>query len=294
MPTNKYTPQIEELEKANQFDADPRPVNPKYVGEMKPNKFKYLPKNIFYKIYTLIIRGILFVLGPFVTWLYFDLRVRGRKNLKPVKGQGAIVVSNHVHLLDALYLRQVSYFHQMYYLAAQHNNKKGLAGLTLRVAGVLPLSSDFEIAKQLDGVITKVLQKKKLLTIYAEQALWIGYTKIRPFKNGAFHFAVKNNAPVVPVITLFRKPTWLDKIIFRKYKVTLKILPPVFPDTSLGYKQRLLKMRDQCHDEMVKCANEFYGYECDATKLTLPDTEDVMVEPEHPYSIDESSIDKKD
>lgn len=267
MPTNKYTEPIAQLEKKGQFDVDIMPINEKLVKKMEAGKFKYRSKNIFYKIYEFLIRLGLWVLGPIVSWFLFDLRVRGKKNLKLIKKQGAIVVANHVQILDPLYLMQVSRTRQMYFLAAEFNNKKGLGGLTMRVAGVLPISSDFQLAKELDNTITYLLNKKKLITVYAEESLWMGYTKIRPLKNGAFHFAVKNNVPVVPVVALFRKTNWLDKIIFRKYKVTLQILPPVYLDDELKYKQKLLKMRDDTHNSMIECANNFYGTECDATKF---------------------------
>lgn len=267
MPENKYTPQIQALEKAAQFDADVRPVNPRYVKEMNPDKFKYKPKNPLWRLYELLVRLLVWVLGPFVTWFYFDLRVRGKKHLKALKRQGAIVVSNHVHTLDALYLRQVSRTRGMYYLAAPFNNKKGLAGLTLRVGGILPIGRSLKLARQLDQTITELLHHKCLVTVYAEESLWLGYTKIRPLKKGAFHYAAKNNSPVLPVVALFRPTNWWDKILHRKYKVTLQILPPIFPKPDLDRPDNITYLQQTCHQAMVACANAFYGCECDAEKL---------------------------
>ncbi len=285
MPKNKYTKKIDELEKSAQFDVDVRPVNMRYVKEMEADKFKYKRKGIFYKIYTFLVRTILMIFGPIVTAFYFDLHIKGRKNLKKIRGKGAIIVSNHVHLLDSLYTRQIHPLRQMYYLAAPFNNKKGLAGLTLRVAGVLPLATGFQLAKELDKVIADLLKRKKLLTIFAEESMWLGYTKIRPLKNGAFHFAVKNDVPVVPVVALFREPNNFDKIFHRKYKVTLKILEPIFKPETQNRKETINIMRKNCHDAMVNCATEFYGYDCDATHYTEQIDEKVTLIEDEPLDV---------
>ena len=278
MPKNRYSKKIEELEKNADFDVDVKPVNQKFVKKMDPNKFKYKHKNIFYKFYSFLVRLVVYILGPIFTFFYFKLRIRGRKNLKAIRKKGAIVVTNHVHTLDSLYIRQISRTRSMYYLAAPFNNKKGLAGLTLRVAGVLPLGNGLKLAKQLDTTIADLLKNKRLLTIYAEESMWMGYTKIRPLKRGAFHYAVKNNSPVVPVVALFRKTNWLDKLLMRKYKVTLQILPAIFPKPELSPKDNIDYMCKTCHQEMVKCANAFYGVECDAQKIYKESTESIQKE----------------
>lgn len=267
MPVNKYTTQIETLEAAGQFDQDVRPVDPRYVQPIDPAKFKYRPKNPFWKIYACLVRSVAYIFGPLVTWLAFDLRVKGKKNLRVIKGQGAIVVSNHVSMLDALYLRQVSRTRAMYYLAAPFNNKKGLAGLTLRAGGVLPMGESLQTIKQLDHTIADLLNHKKLLTVYAEHSLWLGYTKIRPLKKGAFYYAAKHQSPVIPVVALFRPVKWWDKLIGRKCKITLQILPVIFPNADVDWHENIPRLQDACHQAMVDCANQFYGCECDATKL---------------------------
>ncbi len=267
MQENKYSKKIQELEKNKQFDVDVKPVNERFVKEMNPEKFKYRSKNIFWKLYEFLVRSFVYIMGPLVTFSCFRLKVKGKKNLKAIKGKGAIVVCNHVHTMDSLYLMQVSRTRKMYHLAAPFNNKKGLAGLTLRVGGLLPIGKSIKLTKQLDTTITKLLKSKKLITIYAEGSMWLGYTKVRPLKNGAFHYAVKNNSPVVPVVALFRKTNHLDKIAKRKYKITLQILPPVFPKENEKFKANVLYMNNACHKAMVECANNFYGCECDAEKV---------------------------
>lgn len=156
---------------------------------------------------------------------------------------------------------------QLYYISAAHNNKKGFGGYMLKILGSLPLSSDFSNQKKLDKVITELLNKKNVIHINPEQAMWIGYDKIRPFKKGAFHYAVKNNKPVLPMLMVFRNPTKFDKFLRRKFVITLKILEPVQPDANLSFKESVNELRDRTRQKMVDEANSFYGFETDVLKI---------------------------
>lgn len=267
MSKEKLEDKITRLETEGKFDENVIPFNKKRVGEMNPKKFKYMPTHPLAKFVNLLIRIFLWFLGPIVNLIFFHLQIRGKKKLKCIRYRGAIVVANHVHFLDPLYLRQVAFSRNIYYLAARENNRKGLVGMVFRIAGVLPLSSDFQVAKKLDKAVGDVLKKQQILAIYAEQSLWLGYKKIRPLKPGAFHYAIKYDSPVVPVVTLFRHLSWWDKLIGRRFKLRLQICDPIFPDKTLRPKEAMNKLCEQCHESMVKCANEFYGTECDAAKL---------------------------
>ncbi len=266
MPQNKYTKKIEELEKSGKFDEDIKPVNPHFVKEMNPDKFKYSRKNIFWKLYSFIVRLIVYILGPIVTWFCFHLKIKGKKNLRAIKKKGAVVVSNHVHAIDALYIKQICRTRSTYFLAAPFNNKKGLAGLTIRVAGLLPIGNSVKLVKQLDNTVSNLLKRKQLLAVCAEGSLWVGYKKIRPLKKGAFHYAVKNNSPIVPIVALFREPNKWDKFIHRRYKITVQILPVIFPKDELSFGENIKYMQESCHQAMIECANKHYGKESDAEK----------------------------
>ncbi len=260
----KYDKQIEEYESQALFDKDVKKVNMDYVKKVDEN-YVYLSNNFFMKIYNGIIRSLLFVLSPIFNYFYCKLKVKGRKNLKGIKG--AMSVSNHVLTVDNLIVRQALRWHKMYFVGSTNNSKKGLAGLTLKAGGLLPLGSTFTAQKNFDKAIETILKKRCIGHIYPEQSLWVQYKKIRPFKNGAFHYAVKYNVPVVPIVLLFRPLSKLDKLVHRKVKVTIEILPPVYPDKSLGAKERLLKLLEEVRKAMVDCANEFYGVESDAVKV---------------------------
>lgn len=265
MPNHKFADQIQRLEQAGQFDQNVHPVNERLVKPMDPDKFKYRPRNPFRYLVAGIVRGVIWLFGPLVTWAAFDLRVKGKKHLRKLGKTGAVVVHNHVQVLDSLIVRQMSRTRPMYYLAAPYNNKKGLGGWILRVTGVFPISNSLKLTRQLDNTVTDLLHHRRLLTISAEGSMWPDYQKIRPLKKGAFHYAVKNDCPVVPVVTLFRPVKWWDRLIGRRVKLTLQILPPVFPDPNLDRPTNVTNVQNACHAAMVACASDFYHTDADAT-----------------------------
>ena len=59
--------------------------------------------------------------------------------------------------------------------------------------------------------------------------MWRRYEKVRPFKPGAFRFAVKFNVPVLPLFIEFRQ-TKPRKVLRLKEKVVMHILPAVYPE----------------------------------------------------------------
>ena len=265
MKYKEYQKKLKSLEKEKKFDIDINAGEYLFVQNQEPNH-RYIYNRFFDKVYYIFLRTIIFIFAPIVNFFTYRLKVEGRKNLKDVKKTGAIVVSNHVALLDTLMIKQ-AVFKRIFFIGAEHNNKKGFGGYTIKILGFLPLSSQFSNQKNLDISVSYYLSKNKLIHMAPEQAMWRGYKKIRPFKNGAFHYAVKNNVPVLPMVVLLRKPNKWDKLMGRRFKVTLKILPKVDINNELTNKEKILDLKDRVRESIIKIANEFYGEETDVEKI---------------------------
>ena len=268
---NKYSQIIDKLEAEGNFDHHVTPISKNY-RQLNPDKFEYLPKNIFYLICQFLLRVVLFIFTPLVTFFGTGLKIKGRKNLKAIKGKGAIVVSNHVLALESLAMRQIRYFSHVYYISLQENYFKGIGGPALKMGGILPLSPNLKLNRKLDESIVKIVNKKGFVITYAEQSLWPKYTKIRPLKRGAFVFSAKHNFPILPVVLLFNKPKWYDKMFGRDYSLTLQILPPIFPDQNKPLKESVTDMQIHTHKVLVDCATAHYGEDADATHYVKEQT----------------------
>lgn len=263
MKRKVYWEKLKKLEQEKKYDVDINVGEYKYSKEVKSNQ-KYIYNSFWNNVYYYFLRVFIFILGPILNFIVYDLRIRGKKNLRNVKK--GIVISNHVTFLESLIINQVV-LRRIYLVGGAHNNKKGLGGYTLKILGFLPISNIYSNQKKLGEAIEYYLNKGKLIGFDPEQAMWRGYDKIRPFKNGAFYYAIKNDAPIIPMVQLIRKVNFLDKLIGRKFKVVVKVLPPIYANKSLDEKKQIEDLKERARQAMIECANQFYGTETDVLKI---------------------------
>ncbi len=173
-----------------------------------------------------------------------NLKVEGRGNLRGVKA--AIVTCNHISKVDSFAVRGALRSDVMY-VGAEWNNWRGYMGELARNTGyiALPSSMKLSLMRNFTNAIKYYLGKGKKILIYPEQAMWREYRKPRPLRPGAFHYAVQNNVPIIPMfITIKDKPQMVDangKANFGDY--TIHILPPIYPDPELSVKDNEQQMQ---------------------------------------------------
>lgn len=220
------------LEKEGKFNEDVCKPNPKYYKTPDSN-YKYLPNNIFFKFFSLIIRFIMFIFGPVVTYLMYHLKIKGRKNIKNIK-TGAITICNHVSPIDSpLIVRQAMIGKSLYCTAAPTNNKKGFSGLILKAGGILPFPVFPSTARKFNQTIKYLLEEKKAyVNFHPEHGYWIGYKKPRPLYRGAFYYAAKHNVPIIPTFICYRNPNKIEKFFRRKKLITLIVEKPIYPNPN--------------------------------------------------------------
>ena len=103
--------------------------------------------------------------------------------------------------------------------------------------------------------------------IYPEQEMWRNYKKPRPFLVGAFKIACKAGVPVVPIFITMQDSDTLDKDGCPLQKHTVHIMPAVYPDESLGDKERAEAMQKQVQEKYKEIYEQVYKqplrYSCD-------------------------------
>lgn len=255
---NKYDEIHAQLAQEGKFDTYTTPMNEEH--KKVDDKHVYIPKNMFVKIGYAMFRGFVTCVQPLVNFFAFGLKVKGRKNLKQLK-TGAITVANHVHYLDCIAIRQACFPKGFYTTAAPHNNKKGIGGSFLRAAGQLPLGETFTAQKNFSSALAELLKKKKLINVYAEQALWFRYEKSRPYKPGAFKFAVNNGVPVVPIVLCFKELNRFEKLFRRQKKLVIFIKEPIYPNTELPKNEQVQDLQQRCQKVYDDTIISFYGYD---------------------------------
>ncbi len=239
------------LEQYRRFDYDYIPFGKK--RKIPDGTHRYRP-NRFNRVCAFFVRLFTATAGVALVKLLFGAKVVGKKNLKAVKGVGAFCVTNHFSNLDILPIRLGTGFFRSYVTVAPWNNKTGVLGWLMRRAGTLPLSPNLAATRNLWKETERLIQEKKLVCYYAEQAMWVGYEKPRPMKEGAFYLAVKHSAPVLPVFVTWQKG---KKCRFKKMRV--HILPVVYPDESLKKTERAGAMLKIAQREWQECYEKTYG-----------------------------------
>ncbi len=235
---------LSRLEAQRAFDVDYLPQGKRYI--LPDGDYKYVKTNFFYRMACAFCRTVTFLLGPLVCFFGYGLKVRGKSNLKGIKG--AISVTNHVAVLDTLFVKQAVGHFRSYHTGAPHNNKKGLGGYIMRRAGFLSLGGGFAAQKKFCLTLRRLLNNGAIVNFYPEEALWQGYEKPRPMKLGAFRYAVKMNVPVVPLFITFEG---------KRRRAVVNILSPVYPEQ--GGKQAAEQMRDRCFEQWKQTYERVYG-----------------------------------
>lgn len=251
---------IDECERRREFDRHVDPVNYDivlptdenypYIDKDRPFwlRLRYFLENIF------IIRPFCFYQNKFV----LKTKVIGKENLKSV--DTAILTCNHVNMWDCLTvirtMRQTH--HKLYITAAYFNNFKGFLGEMMRASNLMPLSQNQKGMKKFINSIDSLLKGKNYIMFYPEQAMWWNYEKPRPYKDGAFHFAVQNNVPIIPMFITFNKLNKLDKEGIPKKQFNLNIMEPIYPKPELSKKENIEYLKNQNFEMCRNKYEEFY------------------------------------
>lgn len=239
------------LERRGRFDYDYLPFGKRWREPDERFRYRRRPLG---KLGTLLTRTLLRLLSPLWIRIVYGAKVVGRRNLKAVKKTGAVSICNHFSELDTLFVRGAVGHYRSFHTASPKNNKTGLRGTILRCGGLLPFSGNLAAMRNLDAEIGRLIHRRKIVNFYAEQAMWTAYRKPRPMKRGAFHYAVKFNAPVLPIFCTFA--------LSRRgniRRLRINVLPAVFPDADLPRSARMERMREEAQSAWKCCYERAYN-----------------------------------
>jgi 1-acyl-sn-glycerol-3-phosphate acyltransferase len=177
--------------------------------------------------------------------------ILGAENLTSLGNTGAIIISNHFHPLDCFinrYWVDKTIKKKIYFVVAEHNLfMGGKLGAVIKQANIIPISMNLKYLKNnYEKCLAKIFKRKQSVAISAEQSMWVNYTKPRPTKIGAYHYAVKYNVPIIPVFITME----LDKNGEVKY--TVHILPLLFPDRTKDARTAKQELQAADYNARVK------------------------------------------
>ena len=255
---------IESLEKQGKFHTP---------AENDPPHEELLPEEIDYLLEKRSSR-IKMKLANFVGDNYFKRLIRkgelmidgveGREHLSALEN-GAMLTCNHFSIADhyMVYHAVKKYLPKKYLhkIIREGNYKgfKGLYGFLFRHCNTLPLSSNRRTMMKFFLATQALLKNGETVLIYPEQEMWRNYKKPRPFLVGAFKIACKADVPVVPIFITMQDSERLDKDGCLLQRHTVHIMPAVYPDKTLGDKERVETMQKQVETLYKEKYEQVYG-----------------------------------
>lgn len=204
--------------------------------------FCFLTRAFYYVIVVPILAG--------VDSLVFGLKIRGRKNIRGLKGKGAILVCNHVHELDCSFLGLLCVPRKIVFTSMEVIFSWPVIGRLIHILGSVPVPASLSGMRHFFSELALAAQNGRLVCLYPEGELIRYCNELRPFKDGAFILAAKSKAPVVPVMISQRERAGLWKIMKRRPCLTLIAGEPIYPDSQLGIRQAAHELSDKAFRKM--------------------------------------------
>ena len=215
--------------------------------------YEYVPKSkVFQKCSDLLYYGVAIPILYVLTKIVYDLKIEGKENILKLDC-GAISVSNHVLTLDCAMVGLALESKRIYYTTIESNFKIPIVRKLIKLLRAIPIPSSIKNKPFFVKALDEILKNGDIVHFYPESSLHYYDNKIRRFKSGAFHFAVKNDVPILPMVFTFRRPNGLRRVFKNKSDVTLTILEPINPK---GDFENIREEIDRLKEEVFEKMNE--------------------------------------
>lgn len=222
---------------------------------MKP----LIPKNPLFRLfsfllYEIIAIPILYINGKAV----LGLSIRGRKNLRALRGKGAVLVCNHIHTLDCTFVSVLAAPRKVIHTAEASTFGRTFIGPLIRLLGAVPVpppdSSPYLICRFIRQT-SQAVRSGRLVCVYPEGKLIPYCPDLREFRDGAFLIAALASAPVVPVVITFRERKGLWRLLKRRPCLTVTAETPIEPVPGGSFRETAKELCARTRAAMEKTRN---------------------------------------
>lgn len=242
----------------------------KNVKAVKLSKdYAFFNQNPFFKLGSFLMVLLIKILGLYVYGIFFrGLRIKGKKNLKYLKNDRYILVSNHIHVLDAVWIGALLFPRKIYVTMLQSNLGLPVVGKILRIAGGIPIPETKEHMVHFLDELKNELSKKTPVLVMPEASIRPYHVGIRKFLSGAFRFAADADAKILPFVYVYKNPNFIQKIYMKKPRLHLHILKPIEVEQGETKHQTLNLTKDKVH----KAMSEYFNQHSDLKEVKVDET----------------------
>ena len=255
---------MQELESKGIFDQDVENDPPDL--ELFPDQIDYLHKKLKTKILTHLTlkAGAKFLQSQIDCGNFVVKEIRGTENL-PDKKQGAIVTCNHFNPLDNFVVLKglmptlkKGRFWKVIREGNYTNPPKGFE-MFMKYGDTLPISRNRATMHKFIHAVDTLLKKGDKVLVYPEKALWWNYRKPRPFKIGAFKFAVNAGVPIIPIFITMEDTDKIGGDGFPVQAYTIHIGECLYADKNLSAKENIKILCEKNYQFCVDTYEKFYN-----------------------------------
>ena len=135
---------------------------------------------------------------------YFSLRLKGRKNLRILRDQGCIIVSNHCHYYDTVFTSYRLLPRKLFITVVQRNFEVPFVRHLLTIFRALPIPGSPAGFKMITEPLGRVLKKGHHVMFLPEGELVVNSQTIHRFRPGAFYQSYIHQVPILPFVYIIR------------------------------------------------------------------------------------------
>lgn len=255
---------MEKLENQGIFDQDVENDPPEL--ELFPDQVDYLHKKLKTKIMTYLTlkAGAKFLQSQIDSGNFVIKEIIGTENL-PDKKQGAIVTCNHFNPLDNFVVLKAlmpslkkGRFWKVIREGNYTNPPRGFE-MFMKYGDTLPISRNRKTMHNLMQAIDILLKRGDKVLVYPEKAMWWNYRKPRPFKIGAFKFAVSAGVPVIPMFITMEDTDKIGGDGFPIQAYTVHIGECLKADENLTAKENINMLMEKNYQFCVDTYERVYN-----------------------------------
>lgn len=220
-----------------------------------PDGYKWVKTDIVSKLLSGLIYGLAVIFGGLYCKCFLHMSVKGKKNLKGMKGD-FFIYGNHTQPVGDVFIPALCVLpKRIYTVVSTANYGIPFIGKILPFLGALPIVDSLYGIKELNRAIEYRLKKGHPIVIYPEAHVWEYYTDIRPFPDTSFKFPVKLQKAAFAMTVTYKKSK-----IFKKPLMQVFLDGPFYPQGDTA-KEKTASLHKQVFSAMQeRSKNSDYAY----------------------------------
>lgn len=220
-----------------------------------PENYKWIRTDIISKFLSGLIYGLAVIFGGAYCKFFLHMKVKGRKNLKGMKGD-FFIYGNHTQPVGDVFIPALCVLpKRVFAVVSTANYGISAIGKILPYLGALPIVDSLHGFKELNKAIETRLKKNHPIVIYPEAHVWEYFTDIRPFPETSFKFPIKFNKPTFAMTVTYRKGRLFKRPIMEVY------LDGPFYAEGITVKDKTADLHKKVYNKMVeRSKNSNYNY----------------------------------